>query len=277
MSARSLTHMIVLFGVALSAGILRAEDITTSDGQIYTNSTIRRSGELLMIKVTMEGSTSAVEMGLPLARIVKVSFAEPLELAKALSAATKGNSAEVLALTGDFVSQEAVMKDVPGSWWPEMARIRLMALAASGKDADCADLARQIGAIKSTGADSLSRAGTLFAPLATGDLQAVIVGAKALPRLNGDQGSALAQLALGEAFLLKKDYVAALRAFLTIKVFYPSIALLQPVVLARAAESYIGLKDENRAAQCYAQIVKEWPYSPLAPEAKKKAAALSQP
>lgn len=277
MSARSLTHMIFLFGVALFAGILRAEDITTSDGQTFTNSTIRRSGELLMIKVTMEGSTSSVEMGLPLARIVKVSFAEPAQLAKALSAATKGNSAEVLTLTRDYVSQEAAMKDVPGSWWPEMARIRLMALAASGKDVECADLARQIGTIKSAGADSLSRAGTLFASLSTGDLQAVIVGAKALPRLNGDQGSALAQLAMGRALLLKKDYVGALRAFLTIKVFYPSTALLQPAVLAGAAESYVGLKDEKRSAQCYAQIVQEWPDSPQAPEAKKKAGSLSQP
>jgi len=278
MSARCLTHSILFCGVALLSGILRAEDITTTDGQTYTNSSIRRSGELLMIKVTMEGSTSSIEMGLPLARILKVSFAEPPELAKALSAASMGNAAEVLLLTGNYLSQQGDMKDVPGSWWPEMARVRLLALAASGKDADCADLARQIGALKSPEADSLSRAGTLFAPLAAGDLQAVIVGGKALPRVNGDQGSALAQLALGRALLLKQDYVGALlRAFLTIKVFYPSVALLQPPALAGAAESYIGLKDVKRAAQCYAQIVKEWPDSPQAAEAKKKSASLSQP
>jgi hypothetical protein len=72
---------------------LHAEDITTIDGQTYMNSTIRRSGELLMIKVTMEGGTGSVEMGLPLARIAKVSFAEPPEFAKAILAATKGNAA----------------------------------------------------------------------------------------------------------------------------------------------------------------------------------------
>jgi tetratricopeptide (TPR) repeat protein len=138
-------------------------------------------------------------------------------------------------------------------------------------------LARQIGAIKSPSAESLSKAGTLFAPLSTSDLTAVALEAKSLPRLGGDQSSPLAQLALGKALLQKKDYPAALRAFLTIKVFYPSVALLQPPALASAAEAYMGLKDEKRAAQCYAYIVSDWPDSPQAPMAKKKTEILTHP
>jgi len=256
---------------------LHAEDIITTDGQIYTNSTIRRSGELLMIKVTMEGSTGSVEMGLPLARIAKVSFAEPPELVKALLASAKGNATEVLSLTGDYVSQQSGYKDVPGSWWPEMARLRLLALASSGNDVECSELARQIGAVHNSAAESLSRAGTLFSPLASSDLSAVLVGAKSLPRLGGDQSSALAQLVLGKALLQKKEYPDALRAFLTIKVFYPSVAMLQPPALAGASEAYIGLKDEKRAAQSLGDIVKEWPDSPQAPAAKKKADSIAQP
>jgi TolA-binding protein len=103
------------------------------------------------------------------------------------------------------------------------------------------------------------------------------VGAKALPRLGGDQGSALAQLALGKALLQKKDFPGALRAFLTIKVFYPSLGLLQAPALAGAAESYQGLKDEKRAGQSYEDIVKVWPDSPQASVAKKKAEILMHP
>jgi TolA-binding protein len=82
---------------------------------------------------------------------------------------------------------------------------------------------------------------------------------------------------LGKALLQKKDFPAALRAFLTIKVFYPSLGLLQPPVLAGAAEAYQGLKDEKRAAQSYDDIVKNWPDSPQAPAAKKKTEILSHP
>lgn len=253
------------------------EEITTTDGQIYNSSTIRRSRDMIMVKVIMEGSTSSVEMGLPLARIAKVNFAEPPELTKAIAAASKGNATEVLSLTDDFVSKQGDLKDVPGSWWLEMARLRLLALASSGKESECADLARQIGAIKNPTAESLSKAGTLFAPLATSDLTTVVVEAKALPRLGGDQSSPLALLALGKALLQKKDYPAALRAFLTIKVFYPSVALLQPPALAGAAEAYQGLKDEKRAAQSYADIVSDWPDSPQAPMAKKKTEILAHP
>ncbi len=267
----------LIFVSLLLPGTLRAEDITTTDGQTYTNSTMRRSGELIMIKVTMEGGSGSMEMGLPISRIAKVAFAEPPELAKAIAATAKGNASEVLSLTRDYVSRQGDLKDVPGSWWPEMARLRLMALAASGQDRECAELARQIGAIRSPYCESLARAGTLFAPLASSEVEAVIIGAKAIPRLGGDQSSALAQLALGRGLLQKKDFAGALRAFLTVKVFYPSAAMLQPAALTGAAEAYVGLKDEKRAAQNYADIARDWPDSPQAPSAKKKAEGLAKP
>ena len=276
MSFRFSRMALTTLAFALAATV-SAEEITTTDGQVYNSSTIRRSRDMIMVKVSMEGGTSAVEMGLPLARIAKVNFAEPPELAKAIAAASKGNATEVLSLTDDYVSKQGDLKDVPGSWWLEMARLRLLALASTGKDSECADLARQIGAIKSPSAESLSKAGTLFSPLATSDLNAVALEAKALPRLGGDQGSPLAQLALGKALLQKKDYPAALRAFLTIKVFYPSVTLLQPPALAGAADAYMGLKDEKRAAQSYADIVSGWPDSPQAPMAKKKTEILAHP
>ena len=262
---------------AIAALTLRAQDITTTDGQVYTNPSIRRSGDMIMVKMTMAGGTSAVEMGLPISRIAKVAFAEPPELSKAIEAASKANAAEVISLTSDYVAKQGDLKDVPGSWWPEMARLQLLALAASGKDAECADLARQIGALKNPSMESLSRAGALFTPLSSSDLEAVLVGAKALPRLGGDQGSALAQVVLGKALLQKKDFQGALRAFLTIKVFYPSLSLLQPPALAGAAEAYQGLKDDKRAAQSYDDIVKNWPDSPQAPLAKKKVEILAHP
>ena len=262
---------------AITAMTLRAQDITTTDGQVYTNPSIRRSGDIIMVKMNMAGGTSAVEMGLPISRIAKVAFAEPPELSKAIEAASKANAAEVISLTSDYVAKQGDLKDVPGSWWPEMARLELLALAASGKDAECADLARQIGALKNPSMESLSRAGALFTPLSSSDLEAVLVGAKALARLGGDQGSALAQVVLGKALLQKKNFQGALRAFLTIKVFYPSLSLLQPPALAGAAEAYQGLKDDKRAAQSYDDIVKNWPDSPQAPLAKKKVEILTHP
>ena len=211
-----------------------------------------------------------MEMGLPLARIAKVTFAEPPELGDALAAAAKANAVQVLNLTANFVTRQADFRDLPGSWWLKMARLRLLALAAAGKESECAELARQIGSIKSPEAKSLSIAGTLFSSATPPN--AVEEGAKQLPRLGGggDESSALAQLALGKAFLLKKDHVASLKAFLSVKVFYPSATLLQPPALMGAADCLLALKDPNRAALELGEVEALWPESIQAPEAKKK-------
>ena len=214
-------------------------------------------------------------MGVPIARITKVSFMESPEIAKATAAAAACNTPEVLSLTESYVAKQGELGDLPGSSWPRMARLRLLALASAGKYAEASALAGQIGAITVPGSESLSRAGTLFGPLASGDTEAVVVGAKSIPRIGGDQGSPLAQLALGRALLLKKDYAGALRAFLTIKVFYPSSVILQPAALMGAANAYLGLKDEKRAVQALRDISELYPASTQAPEAKKIAEGLA--
>lgn len=264
----------VIAGGVLSAS---AQDLTTTDGQLYPNASLRRNGVMIMVKASVAGGTGNIEMGVPIARIAKIAFPEPPELAKAITAASKASADEVLTLTATYVSSQADLRDLPGSWWPEMARLRLLALASLGKNSDCADLARQIGVIKEPWADSLSRAGALFGPLGSADIQAVIVGAKGFVRVGGDQGCALAQIALGRALLSKKDWLGALRAFLTVKVFYPSIALLQPPALTGASDAYIGLKDTKRAAQSLSDLATDWPDSPLASDAKKKAEGLAHP
>ena len=266
--------LILIPCVALTAA--RAQDITTADGQVHRSSSLRRAGSTIMIKVTTPEGGS-IEVGIPAATIVKIAFPEPPELAKAQAAGSAGNAPEVLSLTGDYVTKEAEFKDLPGSWWPEMARLRLLALAGTGKDADAATLAREIGSLKSPDADSLSRGGTLFANLSSGDKEAVVIGAKALPRIGGGPGSALAQLALGRILLVKKDYPGALRAFLTIKVFYPSSTLLQPAALLGAAQAYVGLKDEKRTAMTIKDLTESYPSSPLVAEAKKLAETFSKP
>ena len=270
-----------ILGIALAMvsgdAFLSAQDLTTTDGQTYLNATLRRNGEMLLVKANVAGGTGSVEMGVPIAKIAKIAFPEPPELAKAIAAAAKASSGEVLTLTGPYVVSQADYRDLPGSWWPEMARLRLLALASASKDSECADLARKIGTLKTPWADSLSRAGALYGPLASSDIQAVIVASKGFTRVGGDQGSALAQIALGRALLSKKDWLGALRAFLAVRVFYPAIALLQPPALSGASDAYIGLKDPKRAAQSLSDLASDWPDSPMAADAKKRSEGLSHP
>jgi TolA-binding protein len=156
-----------------------------------------------------------------------------------------------------------------------MATMRLLALAAAGKDADASALADHIGSLQVSGVSSLARGGTLFGPLAAGDTAAVLLVANNMTRIGGGDGSALAQLALGRALLLKKEYAGALRAFLTVKVFYPSVTLLQPAALLGASSAYIGINDNKRAAQSLREISEDYPESFQVPEAKKRALELS--
>ena len=267
-------HLIPLF--CLLGLLTRAAgfDVTTTEGQVYNASGIRRDVAKIYFKIPGSGGGGTIEMGLPIVRIAKVAFPEPPELALARAAADKGNADKVLELTGPFVASEGQYKDVPGSWWPQMAKLRILALACSGKDLETADLSREMGAIRTPEATSIARGGTLFSALKSGDTQAVIVGAKALPLFGGDAGSPLAQLALGRALLAKKDYAGAIRAFLAIKVFYPSVSLLQPPAIYGSVACYTGLQDKRRFAA--RSELAEWPDSPQGIEmAKAKAKALA--
>ncbi len=261
----------MLFLVASS----HAEEITTSDGKVYTTSSYRRVGNGIMIKMTADNG-GMIEVGLPISRITKIAFPEPPELAKAQAAASVGDAKSVVELTEAYVSTQGDFKEIPGSWWPEMAKLRLMALAATERDADAAALSSQISSLNTGSNDTLLRGGALFIPLASGDTEAVILGAKALPKIGGGQGAALAQLALGRALLLKKDYTGALRAFLTIKVFYPSFTLLQPDALYGAANAYIGLKDTKRAIQTLQKIQSDFPDTMQASKAKNLESDISK-
>ena len=259
-----------------TAFISRAEEITLNDGVVLNPSAFRMNGGTLLITVTTpEGGV--VESGYPISRIARVSFAEPSGLSKAAAAAAKGNSTEVLDLTKDFVARDQDFKALPGSWWPAMAALRLSALASMGRNSETTALARQFGTMNSPSYDSLSRAGVLFGSLDAADTEAIVVAVKSLDVQQSDQSAALAQLALGRALLVKKDYAGAIRAFLTIKVFHPSQESLQPAALYGAANAYEGLSDKTRAVRTLNEILENYPQSPQAGEAKKMIADLSKP
>ena len=267
MSPVFLRLSVLMAALCFAASFAGAQEITTSDGKVYSTTSLKRSGNAILIKITAEGGGS-IEMGLPVSRITKIAFVAPPELAQAQEATAVGNATEVLALTDSYVSSEVDFKEIPGSWWPQMAKLRLMALVAAEKDVEAAALARQIGSLNTPDSNTLSRGGTLFASLNSGDTEAVVLGAKGLTKASGD-GAALTQIALGRAMLAKMDYVQALRAFLTVKVFYPSLMLLQPEVLLGAAKAYVGLGDTKRALLSLKEIETNFPHSVQAPKGKK--------
>ena len=267
--------MILLIGLA-SAVAQEVPTITATDGTVYSTSTIRRSNNTVFIKIPAAQGSGVIEIGLPLSKIAKLDMPAPSDLRIAIAAGKAGDTDEVISRTQTNIDSEADLKDVPGSWWPEIAKVRLLALAASGRYADTSDLAGKIGVLTNETATTLSRGGTLFGSVASSDTEAVVVGAEAIPRLSGEPGAALAQLALGQALLMKKDYPGALKAFLTIKVFYPSLTLLQPAALMGAANCYIGLDDDKRALQALIELQDNYPRSPQAGDAKKMEKNLSK-
>lgn len=269
------TRLLFSLILVMAAASLRAEEITLDDGQVLSSDTLRRSGSSIMLKITTPQG-GVIETGYPVSRIIRIAFAEPPELTKVMEASAAGNAGEVISLTRDYVSSKADFADIPGSWWPRMARMRLMALAASGKDAETAELAGRIASSGVTAETPVAAAGALFGALGSRNPDAVIASAIPLSKDQGESG-ALAHLALGRAFLLKKDYNAALRAFLAVRVFHPSLALLQPPALSGAADAYVGLKDQKRAILSLREIHQDYPDSPLAPGAKKREEGLPKP
>lgn len=274
LSGQPMRYLLPLI-LALAASPLHAEEITLDDGQILSSDSFRRSGSSIMIRITTPQG-GVIETGYPVSRIVRIAFAEPSGFGRIMEAAVAANAGEVISLTADDVAAKADYADIPGSWWSRMARLRLIALAASGKDAEAGELAGRIASSGVAADAAIAGAGALFGNLASRNPDAVISASRPLCKDQGEAG-ALAQFALGKALLLKKDDKGALRAFLAVRVFHPSLALLQPPALSGAADAYLGLKDEKRALLSLCEIPQEYPSSPLAAGAKKRADALPKP
>lgn len=137
-----LTLILSLFFAAVASG----QTIVLKDGKKVIAKALRRSGDTIMAtSPAVEGGAPLQgEVGYPLGQIEKIEFPEPAVLKQASGLLASGKAADALAQSEAAFTYFAGFRDAPGSFWPDLALVRLNALAALNRDAEVEPLARQI-------------------------------------------------------------------------------------------------------------------------------------
>ena len=245
-----------------------AQNLLLKDGRVIAGSDIRRAGEQIMIKTQMGASVG--DVGFPVNGITKIEFPQPAELIAATDLLLQGKPADALVKIEPVLNGQAAFKDIPGNWWAQAAQVKLGALAATHKDAESDVLIKEMLDTKADpevilyarvrGAAGMARKGN--------KKQAIEVCDSVIKESKRKETIADAWCTKGMTCLALGDFDSALLALLHIPIFYPDQKLLMPGVLLACAKAYSGNEDYTNAKASLDELMKSYPDSTEAAQAK---------
>jgi hypothetical protein len=130
----ALTHLVIRTAFALPARArnrnrpsVQAQSILLKTGQTIETKGVRRSGDMVMIKVQVGASSG--EVGYHASTIAKIAFPEPLQLKTTAVFLSQGQPEKALADIEPIVKYYEHFRDIPGNWWAPAALLKLSALS----------------------------------------------------------------------------------------------------------------------------------------------------
>ncbi|HEX8295817.1 MAG TPA: tetratricopeptide repeat protein [Chthoniobacteraceae bacterium] len=264
-------------------GLALGQNIVLTDGSIIaTKGIVRRSGDLIMARVERQMPASAAgtvaaaapvdEVGYPVQKIAKIEFPEPPQLKAASALIAQGKFAEANVQLDPVFRYYEGFRDAPGSWWSDASVLRVSAFLSQGKDQEAASLVDQLTRFATEPKTTLA-ARALSAALLTrrGEYaRAVQLFEGVMKESAAPEVLAVAAIYKGQSHLGLKQYDPAVLAFLQIPVFFPEEKHLLPASTLGAARGYIGLEDRARARETLERLIKDFPASPEAAQAKQE-------
>ena len=246
----------------------QAQTIVLKTGQRVETTGVRRSGDKVMGKVEVAGTTG--EVGHDVSAIAKIEFPEPQGIKRAAEFLSQGEPEKALADINPIITFYESFRDIPGAWWAQAAVIKVSALAALQRDVEAEPLAAMI---QKTATDpEMARAATLR------------IASSLVKRQEYDKAAQLVDVAIkestrpdvladawvtkGNVLLAQKQWDAALLAFLRVPVFYREEKLYMPPALLGSARAYRFLEDKERAKKTLDELIASFPRSAEAATAK---------
>ena len=273
--------------LVLAAGTpLAAQNILMKDGKVITTKGLRRQGDTIMATIEISSpatgdkaaSVQTGEVGYAVAQIAKLDFPEPAQMRTVPDLIVAGKLPEALAQIEPVVKYYESFRDAPGSWWDEAAMLKLEALQAMGNYKDSEPIIDSLA--RSASDPETVRAAKVF--MAAGltrrgeHAKAVEIFDQVLKDATKPQTIATASVNKGQSHLALKQYEPALIAFLQVPVFYPNQKLLVPQAMLGSARAYYGMEDLVRAKAALDELLKEFPSSAQATEAKTELAKVAK-
>lgn len=242
--------------------------VVFKDGKSIGTNGVRRSGNNLMVKVPIGSGLG--EVGYPIDTVAKVEFARPPELKTVASLLSQNKAAEALAAINPVISSQRDLREVPGSFWPDAAVLKIQALVALDRDQELQPLLDEL-ASSASDPETVRMARVQQAANWTrkGEYdKALPVFDAVIKESNDPETLSQAWLNKAHGLLEKKQWEPALLAYLHIPVYYPDYKLIVPAAMLGSARALVGLEDPGEAQKRYQELMDSFPASAEAATAK---------
>ena len=130
------------FSSSSSLGKPPAQNIILKTGQTIETKGIRRSGDMMMIKVQVGASSG--EVGYHASTIAKIAFPEPPQLKTTAIFLVQAQPEKALADIEPIVRYYEMFRDIPGNWWAPAALLKVSALSGMQLDKEAERLGDEI-------------------------------------------------------------------------------------------------------------------------------------
>jgi tetratricopeptide (TPR) repeat protein len=217
---------LVLLAISLLlAAHSHAQSILLKDGKRVTAKSLRRQGDNIMAQSPSVAGAQAVqgEVGYPLSQIEKLEFPEPGVLKIAPDLIANGKAADALTQLEPALTYYAGFRDAPGSFWGDLAALKVAGLVSIGRDAEAEPLARQVIEM-SANPETTRAAQAQLAGIAgrKGEHERAIKLCDEILKENSKpETMATAAINKARSHQALKQWEKALLAYLQIPVFYP--------------------------------------------------------
>ncbi len=254
-----------------------SESVILKDGKVIAAKSLRRQGDTIYatidLPITEIGKPpKTAEIGHPVDKIEKIEFPEPPLLKTAPEMIAEGNAAKALAELETPLKYFEGFGEAPGSFWSDLALLKVQALVALQREAEAEPLAKQVSKLtkdpETVRAANAQIAACLLRRGQHG--QALELSDSVLKSATGDATLATAAVTKGLCLLDRKDWEGALLAFLEVPVFHPDQKILIVPSMLGAGRSYFGIEDFKRAKDTLNELIKSFPNSPEAEQAKNE-------
>jgi tetratricopeptide (TPR) repeat protein len=260
------TQLVILVVLMLMIGIpsVSAQTITLKTGQKVETLGLRRDGAIIMGKVQV-GSGQG-EVGYNVAQIARIDFPEPRGIKVASDLLAQNQAQKALTEIDQVVAYYDGFREVPGTWWPQAALVKVSVLSALQRDQDAELLAQTIEKF-SIDPDSARLARV---NLSTGLIRrkefekAIAYCDSAIKESTDPHVLAVAWIHKGDAYAGLKQWDDALLAYLHIPVFYEDETGLLPAAMLGSARAYRRIDDPSRAKKTFNELIAKYPSSPEA-------------
>ena len=261
-------RLLLLVAALVIGSPAHAQTIVLKSGQRVETNGVRRSGDKVMGKIEVAGSSG--EVGHDVDSIAKIEFPEPQGIKRAAEYLSQGDAEKALADINPIIAFYESFRDIPGAWWAPAAVIKVSALAALQRDAEAEPLAAMI---QKTATDpETARAAHLRIASSLVKRQdyekAAQICDAAIKESTRPDVLADAWVTKGTVLLAQKQWDSALLAFLRVPVFYRDEKLYMPPALLGSARAYRFLEDKERARKTLDELIAKFPKSAEAATAK---------